>query len=126
MRATNANGDSIRVTGSGTFDTAGSVNGQGSYSIRNSAGAVTERGTWSATEFVSFNSDGGPNNGLQGGDLVITVTLFPNNGSPQEGVSLTLDCPYENGVFDVPSCDITIADFLNPAGGVMAFHLIEP
>jgi hypothetical protein len=127
MYATNANGDTIRLNGSGTFDTInGGVEVHGSYSIRNAAGEVIERGAWAATEFVSFESDGGLNKGLQGGELSLIVTLSPNNGPPEVGVPFTLTCPFENGVFDNPSCDMTVADFLTPAGGIMGFHLIKP
>jgi hypothetical protein len=127
MYATNGTGDTIKLNGAGTFDTVnGDVEVHGSYSIRNAAGAVIERGTWAATEFVSFESDGGLNNGLQGGELSLIVTLSPNDGPPEVGVPFTLTCPFENGVFDNPSCDLTVADFLTPAGGVMGFLLIKP
>ena len=127
MYATNATGDTIRLNGAGTFDTVnGGVDVHGSYSIRNNAGEVIQRGTWAATAFVSFESDGGLNKGLQGGELSLIVTLSPNGGPPEVGLPFTLTCPFENGVFDNPSCDMTVADFLTPAGGIMGFHLIEP
>jgi hypothetical protein len=127
MYATNATGDTIRLNGAGTFDTVtGGVDVHGSYYIQNEAGEVIQRGTWAATALVSFEADGGPNNGLQGGELNLIVTLSPNGGPPEVGLPFTLTCPFENGVFDNPSCDMTVADFLTPAGGIMAFHLIEP
>ncbi|HJX90933.1 MAG TPA: hypothetical protein VJ372_10580 [Pyrinomonadaceae bacterium] len=127
MYATNSDGDTIRLNAAGTFDTVnGGVEVHGSYSIRNAAGEVTGRGTWAATEFVSFESDGGLNKGLQGGELSLIVTLSPNDGPPDVGVPFTLTCPFENGVFDIPSCDMTVGDFVTPAGGIMGFHLITP
>ena len=127
MTSTNGSGETIRVNGSGTFDDVRNlVHGSGSYSISDSDGKVIERGAWMATEFESFHSDGGLNNGLQGGDLDITITLFPNDGPPEEGVSMTLTCPFEDGVFDNPSCDMTVDDFVNPSGGIMVFHLLKP
>ena len=55
---------SIRTSGSGLFnDTAGTVSGSGAYSIADASGKVIERGTWTATFFVGFTSDGGPNPG---------------------------------------------------------------
>ena len=125
--ATNANGDTIRLNGAGSFDTVErSIEAHGAYSIENSAGDVIERGTWSATQFVDFEADGGPNDGLQGGDLALIVTMSPNNGTPQTGVPMLLSCPFENGEFDVPGCNLTIGDFLTPAGGAMVFHLAQP
>ena len=89
MYATNADGDTIKLNGSGTFDTVnGGVEVHGSYSIQNAAGEVIGRGTRAATEFVSFESDGGLNKGLQGGELSLIVTLSPNDG-PLELVPFT-------------------------------------
>ena len=128
MTTTNNAGDTLRMDGAGTFDdVADLVRGSGHYTITDSAGNVTGRGTWVATDFVSFESDGGPNKGLQGGDLSLEVTLVPDGGgTPVEGVPMTLECPYDNGVFDGPGCNLFLADFVNPAGGVMVFHLIRP
>jgi len=127
MYATNSDGDTIGLNGAGKFDTVnGGVEVHGSYSIRNAAGEVIGCGTWAATEFVSFESDGGLNKGLQGGELSLIVTLSPNDGPPEVGVPFTLTCPFENGVFDIPSCDLTVGDFITPAGGIMGFHLIKP
>src|SRR2546426_7165060 len=79
-------GDTIRVTGSGTFDTAGTVVGSGSFQHIKPDGTVFSRGTWVATGFVSFRSFGGPNGGTPGRVLVLTVTLMPLGGSPHPGI----------------------------------------
>lgn len=84
----------IEVTGSGSFDpTAGTVVASGSFNItNNSNGAVVSRGTWNATAFNSFCARGGPNPGIQGGVLVITVTLSPDGGEPITGVTMSVTC----------------------------------
>ena len=88
--------DTIRVTGAGMFDdVTADVFGHGSYDISNAAGQATERGIWSATDFVGFTSQGGLNKGAQGGVLEITITLVPNGGSPVAGVPMTVICPFD-------------------------------
>lgn len=42
--------------------------------------------------FTSFTPYGGPSNGLQGGELDITVTLFPAGGAPHTGIPITVSC----------------------------------
>jgi hypothetical protein len=126
MISTNQDGDTIRVTGSGTFDDETElIHAKGAYTITDSAGKVKQRGTWFATDFGSFESDGGPNKGLQGGDLDLTITLLPDGGTAEEGVSMTLRCPFDDGAFDNPNCFLIVGDFVNPAGGVMVFHLVR-
>lgn len=49
------NGSTIALTGKGGWNpAAGSARGGGNYTVTNKAGAVTARGTWRATRFVSF------------------------------------------------------------------------
>ncbi len=73
----------IAVTGAGSFDPAAeTIVASGGFVItNNSNGAVVSGGTWKATAFNSFCSRGGPSSGFQGGVLVMTVTLFPTEGS---------------------------------------------
>ncbi len=124
--AQNAAGDTIRVTGEGAFDPgAGAVAGSGNYSIRNAAGNVTVHGSWSATAFGSFHSDGGLNNGSQGGTLNITVTLYPDGGAPQTGVSMTVICPFVNGAFDEEGDATLVGEFTTRTGGETEFHIEE-
>src|SRR5262245_50830050 len=55
-----SSGDVIRITGAGLFnDGTGAVSGQGAYSIDDATRQVTERGTWVATQFLDFESQGG-------------------------------------------------------------------
>src|SRR5881394_2521987 len=108
----NAAGDTLRVTGEGAFDPgAGAVAGSGNYSIRNAQGKATARGSWSATAFVGFNSQGGLNNGQQGGILNITVTLYPGGGAPQTGILMSVICPFANGAFDEEGDATFVGDF---------------
>src|SRR5262245_3523816 len=91
----NTNGETIRVTGEGAFDPGlRVVVGSGNYRIRNSAGKTIDHGSWSATSFDSFHSDGGPNTGLQGGTLNILVTLYPDGETTNTVVPMTIICPF--------------------------------
>jgi len=88
-----ASGASVRTTGSGSFDpVAQTVISSGSFAQFNADGSVAARGTWVATGFVSFIAFGGPNPGLQGGVLQITVTLFFQGGEQQTDVPMTITC----------------------------------
>ncbi len=119
-------GNTILVTGSGSFDTAdsGTVIASGSFTIFNSGGAVVNRGTWRATSFVSFDSFGGFSPGLQGGVLKIIVTLSPNAGTPMTGVSMVVTCrikaPPNTGAEG-----IIIWSFTETIPGHTLFHLNE-
>ena len=119
--------NTIQLTGSGSFDTAdsGTVIGSGSFTIFNSGGAVISRGTWKATGFVSFCSRGGPNPGLQGGVLVITVSL--NGGAP---VNMTVNCRVKGPSVPDNPCSpgpegVAVGNFTNITGGHTLFHLNE-
>ncbi|HEX2712968.1 MAG TPA: hypothetical protein VHM88_12280, partial [Candidatus Acidoferrales bacterium] len=92
---TTTNGtQTIELTGSGSLDpTAGTVVASGSFTITNGSNrAVVSRGTWNATALNSFCARGGPSPGLQGGVLVITVTVSPDTGEPVTGGTLTVTC----------------------------------
>ncbi len=120
-------GNTILVTGSGSFDTAdsGTVIGSGSFTIFNSGGAVISRGTWKATSFVSFDSFGGFNPGIQGGVLNITVTLSPNAGAPVTGVSMTVTCRVKAPPNFTGAEGITLGSFTHTIAGHTLFHLNE-
>jgi hypothetical protein len=122
--AQNTAGDTIRVTGEGAFDpVARAVLGSGNYSIRNAAGKVTVTGSWSATAFGTFSSDGGPNTGSQGGTLHITVTLHPDGGAPQPGLPMTVICPFVNGAFQEGGDATLVGQFTTSTGGETEFHI---
>jgi hypothetical protein len=118
-------GDTIRLTGSGVFDaSAASVTASGSFTHYCASCGGIIRGTWVATGFTSFTAYGGPNPGIQGGLLVITVTLYPNGGSPHPGAMLQISCEV-NAPPGSPDEGTTIPNFgfTEPTGGHTLFHL---
>jgi len=122
--AADESGNVIRVTGAGVFDTgSGAVRATGSFTIFNSAGAVTGRGTWRATDFGSFDSFGGPSPGFQGGVLEITVTLFPQGGSPITDVPMSITCLVNAPPGFTEDEGTTVGDFTEKTGGTTLFHL---
>ena len=85
--------NTFTLTGAGSFDpSAKTVVASGTFVILSSSGSPLSFGTWKATGFDSFCSRSGPNSGIQGGVLVITVTLFPRGGAPTTGVTMTITC----------------------------------
>ena len=114
----------IRLTGSGSFDpAAGTVVASGSFTIaKNSNGAVVSKGTWNATAFTSFCSRGGPNPGVQGGVLVITVTLFPDEGNPITSLTMTVNCLVGSGC-NPGEEGVTVWDFTTIVSGRTLFHI---
>ncbi len=118
------NGDIIRVTGSGTFDTsAEAVVASGSFTHTTSSGALVHRGVWVATDFGSFDAFGGPNNGFQGGVLEITATLFPVGGAPVTGVPITVNCLINAPGGFTGDEGTAVGAFTERTGGQTFFHL---
>jgi hypothetical protein len=118
------NGDMIRVTGSGTFDTsAHTVVASGSFTHRTSTGMLVARGVWAATAFVGFDSFGGPNNGIQGGVLDITATLFPDGGTPHTGVPIEVVCVVNAPAGFTEEEGTSVGAFTDHTGGTTLFHL---
>lgn len=116
-------GDTIRLTGSGAFDTAArTVVADGSFTHIKADGSVFARGTWQATAFTSFVSFGGENNGVQGGMLVIVVTLFPAGGSPVVGLTMTVTCEIGSPPTGTEE-GTTLGDFTESTGGLTLMHL---
>ena len=121
--AMDGSGNTIRVTGSGNFDPAAAtvVASGGSFTQFDASGSLVARGTWSATQFVSFVSFGGPHPGILGGVLQLTVTLSPKGGPPQTDVSMSITC----AVFAPPGTEegTTVGNFTEKTGGFTLFHL---
>jgi hypothetical protein len=113
-------GDTIRVTGSGSFDPgAATVVAGGSFTVSDpSSGAIVQRGTWKATAFGSFQAFGGPKSGIQGGTLQITVTM----GSMTD-VSMTVNCLIAAPAGFPGAEGIVIGDFTQVVRGATLFHL---
>ena len=118
-------GDTIRVTGSGTFNTggAGSVVASGSFTHFLANGSVFARGTWQATGFDDFTAFGGPNPGTQGGVLEITITLFPKGGAAVTGVPMSVTCLVNKPASFTEDEGTTVAEFTEKTGGDTLFHL---
>ena len=115
-------GDTIRVTGAGSFDTGtGTITASGAFTHIKGDGSVFARGTWMADGFTSFLAFGGPNPGLQGGYLQLTVTLLAKGSPVFTNLPMTVTCVinappgYEEG--------ITVGDFTESTGGTTFFHL---
>ena len=120
-----SNGETIRVTGSGSFDAVSQiVVASGSFTIFNGSAAISH-GTWKATAFDSFTPFGGPVDGLQGGTLSIFVTLFPNGESPITNVPMTVNCLIDAPANFTGSEGVAVGDFTNilPVRGHTLFHL---
>lgn len=89
-------GDFITIFGSGIFDSQGSVNAKGIWSIQTSlppnATNTVASGEWVATSVVSFVSFGVANPRGEGGQLVLKVTFLFDNGQVLNGINLTMTC----------------------------------
>jgi hypothetical protein len=118
-------GDAIRVTGSGNIaPTASSVTASGSFTHYCASCGGIIRGTWVATGFTRFTPYGGPSTGIQGGLLVMTVTIFPIGGSPHPGAILQVSC-LVNAPPGAPDEGMTTPNFgfTESTGGTTLFHL---
>jgi len=115
-------GDTIRVTGSGSFDPAArTIMGSGSFTHFNADGTVHQRGTWRGTGFTSFTGFGGPSPGQQGGVLWMVVTHFPNGEAPHPGIPMSV-----TSTVNAPPGLIqgtTVCEFTVKTGGKARFHL---
>ncbi len=123
-----ATGNTIRVAGSGSFNAGGgTVVAHGSFTRFTAAGAVIDKGTWEATDFVDFDSFGGPNPGFQGGELSLEVTLFPKGGDPEPDTAMNVFCCInaDPPCFTLPfrAEGTTVGSFTVKTGGVTLFNL---
>lgn len=96
-RARAVNGDTVSVTGSGTFNTASmKATGGGTFVHRTAGGGPVGDGTWTATGVESFTPWGcggeafPPN--FCGGLLVLDVHLVATAGGPEADGVLTVSC----------------------------------
>lgn len=141
--------ETVALSGSGSFDPdSGAASGGGSFTITNAEdevelgiGGPTFDGTWTATQVLSFESQGGPNKGQQGGILHIEVLFTIVHGLKPEFKkdplynqflgSLIIICPFDGTKF-IEEEDAIIADLgggeildSNPTG-FSVFHLRKP
>ncbi len=120
-----SSGNTIQVVGGGSFDTAAeAVVATGSFAEFDASGSVIAQGSWKATAFVGFVSYGGPSPGFQGGQLMLTVTLFPKGAPPQPGVAMSVTCLVGSPPTGAEE-GVTVADFTDKTRGATLFHLNE-
>jgi hypothetical protein len=119
-----------RLTGSGTFDASTSaVSGGGSVTGFSPTGSVDVRGTWTVTNFVSFNHYTGPmgNPGHQGGLLMVKASFtltFTFNGATMTfaGIPVQISCRI-NAPSGAPDEGTTIPGIFDEAvSGATLFH----
>src|SRR3989449_5404404 len=118
-----AAGDVLRLTGSGAFDLSTSSDiGGGSFTHYKPDGSVFARGLWVVTGFQSFTSYGGPRSGVQGGVLLVTVSLIGPEAT-FTGLTLQVSC-HVNAPANAPEEGTTLPGlFSAPTGGNTLFHL---
>ena len=116
-------GDVLRLTGSGAFGGTNVIaTGGGSFTHYRPDGSVFARGTWVVTGFQSFKSYGGPNPGVQGGLLLVKVTLIGPEAT-FAGLTLQVSCLI-NAPAGAPEEGTTLPGlFQEPTGGTTLFHL---
>ncbi len=85
-------GDSIRVTGAGTFDPrAATVKAKGKFVHLNVDGTVHCKGTWVATSLTGWSSFGVDENGEEGGVLSLVITHYCSTmGMTMTGIPMTV------------------------------------
>ena len=118
-----AAGDVLRLTGSGAFDLSTSSDiGGGSFTHYKPDGSVFARGLWVVTGFQSFTSYGGPRSGVQGGVLLVTVSIIGPEAT-FSGLTLQVSC-HINAPANAPEEGTTLPGLFSvPTGGNTLFHL---
>ncbi len=114
-----SNGDTVEITGQGTFVTGedDSATGGGTFVHRDSTGKVLASGTWTAEELVSFTLFGPDPTGalppnLVGGLALIEVELTPTGSSQHVDAVLQVDCAI-NSPTGAEGVRLAVEDALN-------------
>ena len=124
-----SNGDTVAITGSGSFTPGDDdAEGRGTFTHRSATGAVLAHGTWKAEELVSFVSFGsGSAQGLpsnfEGGIAVLKVELRTSSGV-EVGAVLLISCELGNppaGTFEGISLNVGFINFNTPVSGFTVF-----
>src|SRR6266571_3560920 len=117
-----AAGDVLRLTGSGAFDLSkDAASGGGSFTHYKPDGSVFARGVWVVTGFQSFTSYGGSSSGIQGGVLLVTVSLIGPEAT-FTGLTLQVSC-HVNAPANAPEEGTTLPGLFSvPTGGNTLFH----
>lgn len=97
------NGDTITLTGEGTFDTGGMAAGGGTFIHKNAKGNVLGTGRWVATKLISFQSYGngstqGLPDDLEGGRALLKIILDPDSVGPSFEGTLRINCLLGNKI----------------------------
>lgn len=134
-RARADNGDTVSVTGSGTFNTASmKATGGGTFEHRDSEGALVGGGTWTATgveSFAPWGCGGGFPPNFCGGLLVLDVHLVATGGAPEADGVLTVSCLIgarvpagaEEGItLEVPELGINFDELIAEASGLTLYR----
>ncbi|HET8922204.1 MAG TPA: hypothetical protein VFN26_04320 [Candidatus Acidoferrum sp.] len=118
-------GDTLQTTGSGSFDTStGTIVASGSFTHIKADGTVFDKGAWQANSFVSFTAFGGPNPGLQGGELKFQATFSPNGGTPSTRM-VTVVCRINAPAGFTAHEGVTVGLFTDVTRGATLFHESE-
>ncbi len=118
-----AAGDVLRLTGAGALDLSKeAASGGGSFTHYKPDGSVFARGLWVVTGFQSFTSYGGPSSGVQGGVLLVTVSIIGPEAT-FSGLTLQVSC-HVNAPANAPEEGTTLPGLFSvPTGGNTLFHL---
>jgi hypothetical protein len=132
-----ASGDTMSLTGSGHAKPARhTAFGGGTFVHTASDGSEVAHGVYVVTGFVSWTSLAGtfpvPMDGIgniaqaHAGILVLDVRLFPEGGSPVDGV-LTINCHFPDTPAEIEEgFELSLGTFnFTPAGGVTLFHVFK-
>jgi hypothetical protein len=124
-----SNGDTVAITGKGSFTPGDDdAEGRGTFIHANAAGKVLAHGTWKAEELVSFKSFGsGSAQGLpanfEGGIAVLKVELRTSSGVEVRAV-LLISCELGNppaGTFEGITLNAGFINFNTPVSGATLF-----
>lgn len=127
------NGDTVTVTGAGTFNVAsGNATGGGTFVHRRKNGKVVGSGTWTATSavnYTSFGCGGGFPPNFCGGVLVLNVHLVGGGGTVEFDGVMAVTCTIgtvppgavEGITLDVPAAGINFDETIFDFGGLTLF-----
>jgi hypothetical protein len=130
--------ETISMTGAGAFKPEqGTASGGGSFTTINAfddidVGGPTFHGTWQVTEFVSWEPEGEPKPGLQGGTLRVQVMFFFEAGAKPAFTRGTLGGPSQPGLVLTITGDGINVNFFDfevfgtNRTGLAAFHIKKP
>ena len=129
--------ETLQMTGAGTFNPEqGTASGGGSFTTFNvfddaDIGGPTFHGTWKVIEFISWEPEGGPQAGPQGGTLQVQIMTFFEAGLKTEFRGLTLGGPDLPVSLTITGEGINVDFFgeevfgTNPTG-LAVFHIQKP